>query len=67
MQGLAKGIEDNKYLVSEQIQKLADDMAILQNHEAVKQTINFTNRSVIVLNGEQIGEVVDEYLGEAYG
>ena len=67
MQGLAKGIEDNKYLISEQIQKLADDMAILQNHEAVKQTINFTNRSVIVLNGEQIGEVVDEYLGEAYG
>lgn len=67
MQGLAKGIADNKYLVSEQIQRLADDMSILQNQGSYKPTINFTNRSVLVLDGEQIAEVVDVYLGEEYG
>lgn len=67
MQGLAKGIADNKYLVSEQIQRLADDMSILQNQGSYKPTINFTNRSVLVLDGEQIAEAVDVYLGEEYG
>ena len=67
MQGLAKGIADNKYLVSDQIQQLADDMAILKDAENAKPTINFTNRSILVLDGEQVAETVDTYLGGAYG
>lgn len=67
MQGLAKGIADNKYLVSEQIQQLADDMAILKDTESVKQTINFTNRSILIVDGEKLAETVDTYLGGAYG
>lgn len=67
MQGLAKGIEDNRYLVAEQIRKLTDDMAVMQNRDTAKPVINFRNQSILVLDGEQIGETVDEYLGGAYG
>lgn len=67
MQGLAKGIEDNRYLVAEQIQRLADDMSAIQGMESAKPVINFTNRSILVLDGKQIAETVDVYLGEAYG
>lgn len=67
MQGLAKGIEDNRYLIAEQMKKLTDDMSILQNGSVNMPMINFTNKSYLILDGEQIAEKVDTYLGDDYG
>lgn len=67
MQGLAKGIEDNRYLIAEQMKKLTDDMSILQNGSINTPIINFSNKSILILDGEQIAETVDTYLGDDYG
>lgn len=69
IQGLAKGIRDNRNLITDQMKVLAADMAAIQGvaGSGDKPVINFTNRSILELNGRQIGEVVDEYLGGVYG
>ena len=68
MQGLAKGIEENRSLITEQMKGLAADMlSVIQNAGSAKPVINFSNRSVLVLDGKEIAETVDTYLGEVYG
>ena len=65
MQGLAKGIEDNKYLVTRQIQQLADDMSLSMSDAGgvARQPINLNNYTVLTLDGKVIAEAVDEQLG----
>ena len=69
MQGLAKGIQDNRNLITDQMKILAADMAAIQGvaGSSDKPVINFSNRTILELEGRQIGEVVDEYLGGVYG
>lgn len=69
MQGLAKGIQDNRNLITDQMKVLAADMAAIQGvaGSGDKPVINFSNRTILELEGRQIGEVVDEYLGGVYG
>lgn len=69
MQGLAKGIQDNRNLITDQMKVLAADMAAIQGvaGSGDKPVINFSNQSVLVLDGKQIAESVDEYLGGVYG
>lgn len=69
MQGLAKGIQDNRNLITDQMKILAADMAAIQGvaGSSDKPVINFSNRTILELEGKQIGEVVDEYLGGVYG
>ncbi|WP_195416521.1 phage tail tape measure protein [Enterocloster citroniae] len=69
MQGLAKGIQDNRNLITDQMKVLAADMAAIQGvaGSSDKPVINFSNQSVLVLDGKQIAESVDEYLGGVYG
>lgn len=69
MQGLAKGIRDNRNLITDQMKVLAADMAAIQGvaGNGDRPVINFSNRTVVELEGRQIGQVVDEYLGGVYG
>ncbi|CAK7009388.1 MAG: hypothetical protein ENTB_04768 [Enterocloster aldenensis] len=69
MQGLAKGIRDNRNLITDQMKILAADMAAIQGvaGNGDRPVINFSNRTVVELEGRQIGQVVDEYLGGVYG
>lgn len=69
MQGLAKGIRDNRNLITDQMKILAGDMAAIQGvaGNGDRPVINFSNRTVVELEGRQIGQVVDEYLGGVYG
>ncbi|WP_195416514.1 phage tail tape measure protein [Enterocloster citroniae] len=69
IQGLAKGIRDNRNLITDQMKVLAADMAAIQGvaGSGDKPAINFSNRTILELEGRQIGEVVDEYLGGVYG
>lgn len=69
MQGLAKGIQDNRNLITDQMKILAGDMAAIQGvaGNGDRPVINFSNRTVVELEGRQIGQVVDEYLGGVYG
>lgn len=69
MQGLAKGIQDNRNLITDQMKVIAADMAVIQGvaGSGDKPVINFSNQSVLVLDGKQIAESVDEYLGGVYG
>lgn len=69
MQGFAKGIEDNRRLITDQMKILTADMAAIQGvtGNGDRPVINFSNRTVVELEGRQIGQVVDEYLGGVYG
>lgn len=66
MQGLAKGIKDNRNLVAEQIRNLAEDMSALQDRGGGKQPIYLNVRTVSVLDGKQVAESMDEILGGWY-
>lgn len=64
MQGLAKGIRDNRNLITDQMKILAGDMASLQmGGQQVRQPVNLASYNVIALDGKQVAEVVNEQLG----
>lgn len=64
MQGLAKGIHDNRYLVEDQVRGLSENMAsMLKSQSEMKQPINLINRTIVGVDGKVLGEVVDERLG----
>lgn len=64
MQGLAKGIHDNRYLVEDEIRGLADNMsAFVQNQSQVRQPVNLRNQTVINMDGRVVAETVNEQLG----
>lgn len=69
MQGFAAGIQENRSLITDQMKALATDMAAIQGvaGSSDKPVINFSNRTILELEGRQIGEAVDEYLGGVYG
>ena len=64
MQGLAKGIRDNRNLITDQMKILAGDMVSLQmGGQQVRQPVNLASYNVIALDGKQVAEVVNEQLG----
>ena len=64
MQGLAKGIQDNRNLITDQMKILAGDMVSLQmGGQQVRQPVNLASYNVIALDGKQVAEVVNEQLG----
>lgn len=65
MQGLAKGIRDNRGLMLDQMKGLTADMAgtIQGSNQQVKQPVNLTSYNVFTIEGKQIAEVVNEQLG----
>ena len=64
MQGLAKGIRDNRSLVTDQLKILTADMAALRlSGPQDRQPVNLTSYNVIALDGKQVAESVNEQLG----
>lgn len=64
MQGFAKGVRDNRSLITDQMRSLTEDMAALQmSGQQVRQSVNLTSYSVVALDGKQVAEAVNEQLG----
>ena len=61
MQGLSAGIQSNKYLITEQIEDLANSMSLANN----KQTIRANLFNQVVLDGKVIFDAFNELAGEA--
>ena len=63
MQGLAKGIHDNRYLVEDEIKSLANNISEFVNQPQARQPVNLQNQTVINMDGRIIAETVNERLG----
>lgn len=63
MQGLAKGIHDNRYLVEDEIKSLANNISEFVNQPQARQPVNLQNQTVINMDGRIVAETVNERLG----
>ncbi len=67
MKGLAEGIKNNRDLITDQLKGLTGDMSAVIGQGQQNPTINLTSTSYLILDGKQVAESVDEYLGVSYG
>ncbi len=64
MQGLAKGIRDNKYLITDQIKALTEDMSVTMNTRVGGAgQVNVRVFNEMILDGTVISESVNDTLG----
>lgn len=65
MQSFARGIRDNKRLVTDQMKDLTWKMAEPMNGKATRQPIVVKSYNQTILDGKIVAESVNEHLGEA--